>query len=228
LARERDFFIDVVAGNKRERILGTEHQRPRDSVTGNSDAAHENSVLVERNPAGRAIERRAQDGHDRQAGRRTESDDAAGRAELIDVGRKQIRKAYADERTGRGVANSGWKMLLDDEPGRARSERVLVAAEIRGGTGLRDTAGNIERARRRSVDAPNREHIAFAIGHGNHAVRRNLEGSRRGMVDDRLDIDGRELRLGQEWPEEQAGNGEESGAESHGARFHTKFAWLRL
>src|SRR5205814_10604647 len=107
-------------------------------------------------------------------------------------------------------------MLLNDEPGGARSERVLVAAEIGGSAGFRDATGNIERARRRAVDTPHREHIAFAIGYGDHAVRRNLNGTGGGLVDDRLNIDGGELRFGEERPENKAGDDEESGAKSHG------------
>jgi hypothetical protein len=96
-------------------------------------------------------------------------------------------------------------MLLDDETGRARGERVLVAAEIRRGAGLRDAAGDFQRRGRRAVHAPDGKHIPFAIGHGDDRVGRNHDGARDGLVDDRLHVHGRELRLCDNRPEQQTG-----------------------
>ena len=195
LSRERDFFVDVIIGKEGERILRAEHDRPRPVVANDADAADVDSVLVKRDAARRTVERRSEDWHNRQPRRGTESDDAARRAELVDVRREKIREPDADERARRGVAHAGRKMLLDNEAGCARSERVLVAAQIGRGPGFRDAAGNIERARRRPVHAPDREDVSFAIGHRDDAVRRNLDGARRRLIDDRLNVNGGELRV---------------------------------
>src|SRR6476469_6992374 len=225
LSCERDFFVDVVIGNERERILRTKNDRARSVVAGHADAADVDSIFVKRNAARRTVERSSEHWNNRQAWRWTESNDAARRAELVDVRREQIREPDADQRTGRGVAHAGREMLLDDEAGGPRRERVLVAAQIRRGPGFRDAAGNIERARRRPVHAPDREHVSLAIGHGNDAVRRNLEGARGRLVDDRLDVDGGELGGNDDRRQEHGGQ-KQCDAESHGARFHTKIAEL--
>ena len=94
---------------------------------------------------------------------------------------------------------------MDDEAGRARREGVLVAAEIGSGPGLRNTTGDFQGGRRNPADAPDSEDVAFAIGDGDDAVRRNLKGAGGGLVDDPLDIDSRELRPGGAGPEKQSG-----------------------
>src|SRR5437763_1308959 len=108
-------------------------------------------------------------------------------------------------------------MLLDNEAGGARSERVLVAAQIRGGAGFGDAARNFENVRLAAADVPNAEDVSFAISHGDDAVRRNLDGARDGLVDDRLHVGCGELRLGERGPEDQAnGKGDEEDASFHG------------
>src|SRR5204862_6442861 len=133
------------------------------TVAGNADSADLNSVLVKRHSARRTVERRSEDRDNRQARRRTESDDAARRAELVDVGREKIRETDTDERAGRGVAHPGREMLLDDESSGARRERVLVTAQIRGGAGFRTAAGTNERGRWRAGQAPDREDAASQL-----------------------------------------------------------------
>ena len=119
-----------------KRILRAKHDRAGHAVAGHADAADEHAVLVKRNAARRAIQRRAENRDDGEAGRAAEADDAARLAEFVDVGKKQIREADADERSGRSVAHAGREMLLNDESGGARGERVLVAAEIGGRPGF--------------------------------------------------------------------------------------------
>jgi len=108
------------------------------------------------------------------------------------------------------------KVLLDDEAGRARSESVLVAAEIGGGAGFGDAAGDFQRGRRRAAYAPDAEHVAFAIGYGDDAVRGNLNGAGDRLIDHGLHVHGRELRLGDDGPEQQGSGEEQWNAESHG------------
>src|SRR5205085_1969358 len=130
--------------NKGERILRTEHDGTGNAVPCQTDGADEDAVLVKRNAAGRTIERRSENRDDRQPGRWAESDEAARRAEFVDVGGKEVRKPDTDERTWRGVTHARREMLLNDKPGGAGRERVLVAAQICGRARFRNAAGNIE------------------------------------------------------------------------------------
>ena len=104
-------------------------------------------------------------------------------------------------------------MLLDDEAGGARRERVLIAAQIRGGAGFRDAARDFEDVRFAAADVPDAEDVSFAIGHGDDAVRRNLDGARDRLVDDGLHVGRGELRTGDGGAKRQAdGGGEQQSA----------------
>jgi hypothetical protein len=96
-------------------------------------------------------------------------------------------------------------VLLNDESGGARCKSVLVAAQIGRRPSFRDAARDFVSGRFSAAHIPDAEDITFAIGHGNDAVRRDLKGSRDRLVDDGLHVGGRELRLGQRWPEQQTG-----------------------
>src|SRR5438270_13864756 len=114
-------------------------------------------------------------------------------------------------------------MLLNDEAGGARCERVLVAAQIRGGAGFGDAARNFENVWLAAADVPNAENVSFAISHGDDAIRRNLYGARDGLVDDRLHVGGGKLCLVQRRPEDQAGDeGDEMRANFHGGILRLK------
>ena len=65
LSGERDLFVFVVTGNKREGILRTENERPGHAVARHADATDEFSIFVKRNTTGRTIERSAEHGIDR-------------------------------------------------------------------------------------------------------------------------------------------------------------------
>src|SRR5205085_10818844 len=65
LSGERDLFVFVVTGDKRERILRSKHERAGHAVTRYADAADESSILVKRNTARRTVERSAEHGIDR-------------------------------------------------------------------------------------------------------------------------------------------------------------------
>ena len=96
-------------------------------------------------------------------------------------------------------------MLLDDESGGARREGVLIAAQIGRRPSLRDAARDLFDGWLTTAHIPDTEDVAFAIGHRDDAVRRDLKGARDRLVDDGLDIGGRELRPGQRRPEQQTG-----------------------
>ena len=109
LTSEGDFFVDVVTGDKGEWILRTEDERAGNAIAGDADATDVDAVFVKWDAARRTIERRAEHRHDGQPGSAAETDDAAGRAEFVDVGRKQIRKADTDEGAGGVLRTPGGK-----------------------------------------------------------------------------------------------------------------------
>ena len=73
-----------------------------------------------------------------------------------------------------------------------------------------------------------REHVAFAIGHGDDGVGRNHDGAGDSLVDNGLDVHSRQLRLGDNRPEQQTGDERRWNAQSHGGSVHTRIAGVRL
>ena len=61
-------------------------------------------------------------------------------------------------------------MLLNNEPGGARRERVLIAAQIGSRTRLAYRRRDLPRGCGTAPDDPNPQHITFAVGHGDDAV----------------------------------------------------------
>ena len=130
---------------------------------------------------------------------------------------------------GRSIANTGREMLLDDESGGARCESVLIAAEIGRRPSLRDAARDLFGGRLSAAHIPDTEDIAFAIGHCDNAVRRNLKGARDRLIDNGLDIGGRELRApGQAGQSSKPAVRKTIGRELARGSLHTKRACLGL
>ena len=109
-------------------------------------------------------------------------------------------------------------MLLDNESRGARRECILIAAQVGRRSRFRDAARDFIEGWLAPAHIPDAEDVAFAIGHGDDTVRRNLKGARDRLVDDGLHIGGRELSAGQRRPEQQTGcdNGEQRDAGVHG------------
>src|SRR5204862_4892047 len=109
--------------------------RLRRAVPAYAYSPKKKSIFVERKAAGRAIQRRKGYRRTKSTGRRNNRRGIWWWAvhhvdllEVIDVGNKKIRKAYTDQWAGRGILHPGRKMLLNNEAGGARSERVLITA----------------------------------------------------------------------------------------------------
>src|ERR1051325_12147864 len=77
--------------------------------------------------------------------------------EPVHVAEGQVGKVHAHERTRAAIAHARRKILRHDEPGGARSERVLVTAEERGSSRLGNRVQNSD-AVRRITEAPDAEH----------------------------------------------------------------------
>jgi len=84
--------------------------------------------------------------------------------------------------------------LLNNKPGRSRCERVLITAEICRSASFADCGRDFTGSRGSSTHYPGAENLSLPIGHRDHAVRRNLDCARDGLVDDRLDVGQGELR----------------------------------
>ena len=85
-------------------------------------------------------------------------------------------------------------MLLNDKAGRARSEGILVTAQKRSRARFGNAGRDLPRARFSARDIPDPEHKTFAIGHGDHAFRRNIRGARSSLLDDQSHIIRGQLR----------------------------------
>ncbi len=79
-------------------------------------------------------------------------------------------------------------MLLNNEPGCARAKRVLIAAQKCSGARFGNRVCDLSGRRLAAGHVPDTEHVTFAIGDRDHAVRRNLDGACDGVVDDCLNI----------------------------------------
>ena len=186
--RQGDVFVFVVADDERNGKIG--------AVAGHADPADENSIFVKRQTAGRTIQRRTGNGKPHHAGRSSANRRRRHSEKLfepIDIGKRQVGKPHADEWPRRRVFYAIREMLLDDEAGRARSERVLIAAQECGRARFGNRVGNFGGGRFATANGPDAENKAFAIDYSNDTVWRNLKRARHGAVDDRLHVNGGEL-----------------------------------
>jgi hypothetical protein len=90
-------------------------------------------------------------------------------------------------------------MLLNDEAGRPRAKRILIAAEIRGGASLADSRGDLAGSCRSATHDPHPENIPFAISYSDNAVRGNIDCPCDRLIDYPLHISRGKLHLTRRW-----------------------------
>ncbi len=113
---------------------------------------------------------------------------------MIHIRNEKVGKTHTDQRTRRGVIHARWKMLLNNESGRARSERVLVAAQVSCGSRFAYRSGDFARSSRAAADNPNTKYVTFAVCHRDDAVGRNLRRTNDGLINNCGDIGCSQLR----------------------------------
>src|SRR5438046_8860075 len=79
-------------------------------------------------------------------------------------------------------------MLLDNESCRARSESVLITAQIRSSASFAYSRSDFAGSGRAAAHDPNPAQVTFASGHCDHTVGRNTYSADDSVINDSLDV----------------------------------------